>query len=180
MDPDTELERVNYFQGQILSVSDLRAEQEYFLARLRCHNRHLHGWGVVRGLTVRMANHAEIVVEPGVAIDCAGNEIHVCAQSRLIIPGNGDVHFVVLGYAETEIAPIPNTLGPAPTVSEELTFTRIREGFRIDIVDVDPTLGHRGKGTGTSGCGHLHPICIASLKKGLHGWKVEQRGRRRV
>ena len=175
MNPDTALERVNYFQGQILSVSDLKAEQEYFLARLRRHNRHLHGWGVVRGLTVRMANHSEIVVEPGLAIDCAGNEIQVCAKSRFKIPRNGEVHFIVLGYAETETAPIPNALSPAPVIAEELSFTRIREGFRIDIVDIDPTLGHRGKGTGTSGCGHLHPICIASLKKGLHGWNVEQR-----
>jgi hypothetical protein len=180
MDPETVLERVNYFQGQILSVSDLKAEQEYFLARLRHHNRHLHGWGVVRGLTVRILNHSEIVVEPGVAIDCAGNELHVCAQSRFKIPQNGKVHFVVLGYAETGIAPIPNASGSASTIPEELTFTRIREGFRIDIVDVDPMLGHRGKGTGTSGCGHLHPICIASLKKSLQGWKVEQKGRRRV
>ena len=48
MDADTALERVKYFQGQMLSVSDLEAEQEYFLARLRRHNRHLHGWGVVK------------------------------------------------------------------------------------------------------------------------------------
>ncbi|HVS80411.1 MAG TPA: hypothetical protein VHE60_01595 [Pyrinomonadaceae bacterium] len=56
MDPDTALERLNYFQGQLLSVSDLS------------------------GLKVTMANSSEIVVEPGVAIDCAGNEIHVCAN----------------------------------------------------------------------------------------------------
>jgi hypothetical protein len=179
MDPDTALERLKYFQGQLLSVSDLTAEQEYFLARLRRHNRYLHGWGVVSGLKVTMANSSEIVVEPGVAIDCAGNEIHVSAQLRLKIPKNSDVHFVVLQYAETETSPGPNALGSAATIAEELRFTRIREGFLIDIADVDPTSGHRSEGTGTRGCGCLHQLCIARLKKARHGWNVELRGRRR-
>src|SRR6266849_5010070 len=86
MDPDTTLERLNYFQGQLLSVSDLTAEQDYFLAKHRRHNRYLHGWGVVSGLKVTMPDSSEIVVEPGAAIDCAGNEIHVGAQLRLKIP----------------------------------------------------------------------------------------------
>ena len=179
MDSDTALERVNYFPGQVLSVSDLRAEQEYFLARLRRHNRHLHGWGVVSGLTVTVDNSSEIVIEPGIAIDCAGNEIHVCAQLRLKILQNLAVYFVVLQYAETGSSPTPNVSG-AHTDGEELVFARIREGFHVDIVDRDPTSGHRGKGTGTPGCGRLHQLCIARLKKGLHGWKIEQRGRRRV
>ncbi|MEO8418319.1 MAG: hypothetical protein ABI475_06315 [Methylophilaceae bacterium] len=178
MEQDTALERVNYFPGQLLSVSDLRVEQAYFLAKLRRHNRYLHGWGVVSGLKVAMANSSEIVVDPGVAIDCAGNEIHVCAQLRFKIPKTLDVHFVVLQYTESETSPISNAFGSAPTLFEELTFTRIREGFLIDIVDIDPTSGHRGKGTGTPGCGCLHQLCIARLKQGLHGWKVELRGRR--
>src|SRR5260370_5017802 len=149
MDPDTALERLNYFQGQLLSVSDLTAEQEYFLAKLRRHNRYLHGWGVVSGLRVTMANSSEIVVEPGVAIDCFGNEIHLCAQLRLKIPKNSAVHFVVLQYAETETSPVPNALGSAPAIAGEPTFTRIREGFLIDIANVDPTSDHRSKGTGT-------------------------------
>jgi hypothetical protein len=180
MDPDTALERLNYFQGQLLSVSDLKAEQDYFLAKLRRHNRYLHGWGVVSGLKVTMANSSEIDVEPGVAIDCAGNEIHVCAQLRLTIPKNSDVHFVVLHYTETETTPVPNALGSAPTIAEELTLSRIREGFLLDVADVDLTSSHRSKGTGTPGCGGLHQLCIAHLKKGLHGWKVELRGRRRA
>ncbi len=175
MDSDNALERVNYFVGQVLAVSELRAEQEYFLARLRRHNRHLHGWGVVSGLKVTMADSSEIVIEPGVAIDCAGNEIHVCPQSRFRIPKNLDVHFVVLQYAETEISPVPSL-----TIAEEPAFTRIREGFRIEIVALDPTSGHRGKGIGTPGCGRSHPMCIARLKRGRHGWKVELRGRHRT
>ncbi len=180
MDQGTALERVNYFHGQLLSVSDMKAEQEYFLAKLRRHNRHLHGWGVVSGLKVTIGNSSEIVVEPGVAIDCAGNEIYVCTQLRLKIPMNLDVHFVVLQYTETKISPIPTALDSAVTIVEEQTFTRIREGFLIDIVDVDPLSGHQGEGVGTPGCGSLHQICIACLKKGLRGWKIELKGRRRT
>jgi hypothetical protein len=179
MDPDTTLERLYYFQGQLLSVSDLTAEQEYFLAKHRRHNRYLHGWGVVSGLKVTTPDSSEIVVEPGVAIDCAGNEIHVGAQLRLKIPKGPDVHFVLLQYTETEISPVPKVLASAPTTAQELVFTRIREGFLIDIADVDPTSDHRRNGTGTPGCGRLHQLCIARLKKGLHSWNVELRGRRR-
>ena len=179
MDPDTTLERLNYFQGQLLSVSDLTAEQEYFLAKHRRHNRYLHGWGVVSGLKVTMPDSSEIVVEPGVAIDCAGNEIHVGAQLRLKIPKSPDVHFVVLQYTETKTSPVPNVLASARTTAQELMFTRIREGFLIDIADVDPTSDHGRNGTGTPGCGRLHQLCIARLKKGLHSWNVELRGRRR-
>ena len=179
MDSCAALERVNYVPGQLLTASDLKAEQEYFLARLRRHNRQLHGWGVVRGLTVTTANSSEVVIEPGIAIDCAGNEIHVCARLRYKIPTNLRMHFVVLEYAETAISPVPIVSG-APGVAEEVSFTRIQEGFRVDIVDLDPTSGHRGKGPGTPGCGCLHPICIARVKKGIHGWKVELRGRRRA
>jgi hypothetical protein len=180
MNIKTALERLNYFHGQLLSPSDFTAEQEYFLARSRRHNRYLHGWGVVCGLKVTAANSSEITVEPGLAIDCAGNEIQVLSQSRLKIPMNLDVCFVVLQYVETQSSPIPNALGAATSTAEELTFMRIKEGFRIDITDVDPTSGHRGKGTGTPGCGCLHPLCIARLKRGLHGWKFELRGRRRA
>lgn len=81
MDPDCSLERLNYFTGQVLTVDDLNAEQDYFLARLRRHNRYLHGWGVVSGLTVSVNNSTKLMIESGLAIDCQGNEITVCAPS---------------------------------------------------------------------------------------------------
>ncbi|MCU7934047.1 MAG: hypothetical protein KZQ99_04095 [Candidatus Thiodiazotropha sp. (ex Dulcina madagascariensis)] len=47
-----EFERLNYFYGQMLSVSDFRSEQDYFREKLKLHNRCHHGWGVVCGLQV--------------------------------------------------------------------------------------------------------------------------------
>jgi len=178
MESDTALERVNFFTGQLLSVADLTVEQEYFLSKHRRHNRYLHGWGVVSGLKVSVPDSSGIVVEPGVAIDCAGNEILVCSQARLKIPRKSNAFFVVLQYTETGTSPVPMVSSLASATDEELVFTRIREGFNIDIANTDPSSGHRGKGTGTPGCGCPHPLCIAHIKKGLHGWKVELRGRR--
>lgn len=178
MGTNIDMERVKYNLGQLLSVSDFTTEQEYFLSKHRRHNRYLHGWGVVNGLNVSIVTSSEILVDPGVAIDCAGNEIYVCSPLRVNIPTNSDVCFVVLQYAESETSPIPISIIPAPASSEELIFTRIKDGYLIDIAAVDPTTGHRGKGTGTPGCGCLHQLCIARLKKGLHGWKIQLKGRR--
>ena len=180
MNPDIALERVNYFPGQLLSASDLKTEQEYFLGRLRRHNRYLHGWGVVSGLTVSVGNSAEIVITPGVAIDCHGNEIHVCPKLRFPIPNGPKLQFVVIQYAETETSPTPALGGSAGPPTGELSFTRIREGFHIDIIGVDPTSDHRGKGPGTPGCGRLHQLCLARLRKSPRSWKVELKGRRRA
>ena len=51
--PDlVKLERVHYFPRQLLTVADMTTDQNYFLEKLRRHNRFLHGWGVVCGLEV--------------------------------------------------------------------------------------------------------------------------------
>ena len=180
MNCETELERVNYFQGQLLSVADLQVEQEYFLARLRRHNRCMLGWGVVSGLTVTTESSTEVVVEPGFAIDCVGNEIHVCTEVRLPVARVADTQFVVIRYAETKTSPIPVASIKTALANGELAYSRIREGFLIEVAGTDPTSNHRGKGTGTPGCGRLHELCIARLKKTARSWKVEQRGRRRA
>ena len=48
------LERVRYFSRQALTAEDMTADQEYFRAKLRRHNRYLHGWGVVCGMIVEI------------------------------------------------------------------------------------------------------------------------------
>ena len=53
------MKRVRYFPGQLLSAADFETEQSYLRAKRRLHNRWLHGWGVVGGLTVSVGpNHA--------------------------------------------------------------------------------------------------------------------------
>lgn len=47
-----ELERLQYFYGQMLGPGDFRAEQTFFREKLKLHNRCLHGYGTVCGLEV--------------------------------------------------------------------------------------------------------------------------------
>ena len=182
MDPETALERVHFFQGQILGADDFTAVQEYFLAKHRRHNRYLHGWGVVSGLQVTTTAASELVVEPGVAIDCAGNEIHLCAQVRLQLPSQPPLLFVALSYTESNTAPVPVPPASAHegTPDDGQAFSRVREGYLLELVALDPASAHRGQKPGTPGCGSPHPFCIARLTHGRPGWKVKLRGRRRA
>jgi hypothetical protein len=49
------LERLRFFPRQLISADDLNQEQTYHRAKLREHNRFLHGWGVVCGCDVQAA-----------------------------------------------------------------------------------------------------------------------------
>jgi hypothetical protein len=174
---DKPLERVNYVYGQILTVDDFTTEQSYFLERLRRHNRHLHGWGVVSGLTVSVQD-ATIFVEPGVAIDCAGNEIHLCSGVRCTLPGDARRLYVTVEFLETPVGLVPIPGEPANADADPLAYTRIREGCQVDLARKDPHSRHAGMGPGTPGCGSQHPITIARLLKAAKGWKVVPLGRR--
>ncbi|MBK8336712.1 MAG: hypothetical protein IPL03_08965 [Sterolibacteriaceae bacterium] len=81
----TRLHRLNYFDGRLLTAEDFRDEQAYLLGRARRHNRHVHGWGVISGLDVRVTGNF-VEVSPGAAIDCAGNELVVENGVALSMP----------------------------------------------------------------------------------------------
>src|SRR6266852_1021020 len=68
-------QRPNYYRGQLLLEGDFLAEQSYHVDARRRHNRNLHGWGVVRGLTVSRDSDTSLTINPGIAIDASGYEI---------------------------------------------------------------------------------------------------------
>lgn len=78
------LERVRYYPRQLITADDLTADQYYHRQRDRRHNRFLHGWGVVCGLTVEPAADAtypwQVRVCPGYAVGTQGDEISVANQ----------------------------------------------------------------------------------------------------
>jgi hypothetical protein len=57
----------------------MRAEQDYFRQKLRRHNRFLHGWGVVCGLTVVAPVKSDppwqVTICPGYAVTPQGDEV---------------------------------------------------------------------------------------------------------
>ena len=162
------LTRLNYFNGQLLSAEDLRVEQSYLLDRWRRHNRFLHGWGVVSGLELKVDNGADIEVAPGIAIDCAGNELVVPSTLRLAIPSGADRLYVALTYAEL-------ILGTVPAPNGQTECSRIQETVALELSLTNAAALHRGKGPGTPGCGAAHAVCIASITRRGKGWQVRCR-----
>jgi hypothetical protein len=71
----TELERVRYFPRQLITADDLTQEQDYLRAKLRRHNRLLHGWGVVCGCEVVPGGEWSVTVGPGYVLAPTGDEI---------------------------------------------------------------------------------------------------------
>lgn len=159
------LERPRYFAGKLLTGDDLQLEQDYLVERLRRRNRLLVGWGVVTGLRVSVdRSSSAVVITPGVAIDCAGNEIVVECEVRLGLAALDGRRYVTVGYEETPIDPVP--------VADGTAFSRIREGASLALAETNPNAGHRGTGRGTPGCGNAHPVCIATLARHGSRWVV--------
>src|SRR5262245_17339354 len=77
------LERPRFFPRQLIAPSDLTQGLDYFLDKLRRHNRLLHGWGVVCGAKVcpvycKKSGNPEpwkVKVSPGYILGPYGDEI---------------------------------------------------------------------------------------------------------
>jgi hypothetical protein len=73
-----------YHFGQLLGVDDFETEQAYHRGKVRLHNAWLHREGVVWGLGVEAdAEHGELRVKSGLALDGAGHELFLEADACL-------------------------------------------------------------------------------------------------
>ncbi len=153
------LERVNYFPRQLITADDLTAEQEYFRTKLRRHNRFLHGWGVVCGLTVTPAPTAaspwRVQIDEGYALGPFGDEIYVaesifldlarcgpgaatdpCEPDRLH-PGDsaaGGTLYVAIRYAECVARPVRIHPAGCGCDEEACEYSRIRDSFQLECL----------------------------------------------
>lgn len=176
---DNGLKRVNFFDGQLLTAADLRAEQAYFLGRGRRHNRLAHGWGVLQGLGVNVAGDT-VEVRPGAAIDCAGNEIHLPACVALAIPPDARRLVVLIRYVERAVDPLP-VLGTDIAADESsVQFSRIEEGCEVELSSNAVADPHPALKPGSPGCGLPHPLVIALLRRSRSGWRKALLARRRA
>ena len=112
--------RPNYFPGRVLTADDFREEQEYHREKHRRHLQMLHGFGVVDGLDVEVANDgATIAIEPGLAIDRYGREIVLDDLVVTPIPSDAPSPICVLvRYAERMVDPVPVADGAATAGTE--------------------------------------------------------------
>ena len=165
------LQRPKYNNGQVLTANDLADEQQYFIEKFKRHNRYLHGWGIISGLTILIRNK-EILVEPGYAIDCAGNEIVLNERLKCDLPAGKIEFWVSIRYDEKRINPIQSGTVSDASSDQAKLFNRIQEDFQIELKFEDPNVCHEANKPGSAGCGHSHAITIAYIKMVRKVWKI--------
>jgi hypothetical protein len=79
--------RPRFFSGQLLTEDDLQSLADYVSAKGRLHNRHFFGDGVVCGLevTCNPCGGGKVIVDPGHALDCCGNDLVLSCATELDI-----------------------------------------------------------------------------------------------
>jgi hypothetical protein len=160
-----QLERPRFFTGQLLTADDFQQEQDYFRDKSRLHNRFLHGWGIVAGLDVTVDQGTTVAVSPGLALDCAGNELVLPEPERISLSGLAGRHYVTIQYLEIPV-------GQEPPLQGEPEFSRVREAGRVELACANPAAGHSGMGPGSPGCGQSHALCLATINQHGTHWRV--------
>lgn len=157
-------ERPRFFDGRLLTAADLQSEQDYFRGKLRLHNRFAHGWGIVSGLDVSQ-DQGTVLIAPGLALDCAGNELVLPEPERIALSGLVGRHCVTIEYLEVMVGPVPSSQG-------EVQFSRVHESFKVGLASVNPSAGHAGMGSGSPGCGQSHALCLATISLIGTRWRI--------
>jgi hypothetical protein len=166
------LKRPRYTTGQLLTAADFTLEQNYFRDKLKRHNRTLHGFGIISGLRVSTVS-GRIVVEPGLAVDCEGNEVVVGDRQTILATSDHGVVYVNLRYLEVCEDTIPITSDPGGDLAITQT-SRIRESFALTVAPENCHRGHRHVRARWLPCGQPHELTIAKLRQGAHGWRVDR------
>lgn len=158
-----EFERNRYFDGKLLVTRDFQEEQNYLRGKDRLHNSLLHGTGTVCGLKVEQhpnpaCRHQYVLVQPGLALDCCGNEIVVqdeqtvdlralieaALRERGLFPENGAPQpanvYLRIAYRECDTEPVPALLDDCGCEGSNIEHNRTAEGYRL-LVDLDEPAG---------------------------------------
>jgi hypothetical protein len=115
--------------------------------------RTLHGSGVVDGLQVKAEMGGErITVQPGLAIDVYGREIHLDEEVTLTVPLESlSPGWIAVEYAERTVDPVP--------VSAEgsMEASRFEEGCHVVLASAAYASG----------------VAVARLIREEDGWRVD-------
>jgi hypothetical protein len=153
-------ERPRFFGGQLLTDKDLDAAQRYVIEKNRLHNRYLVGTGVVCGLAVRCdpCCDGSVIIEPGYAIDCCGNDIVVCQEASFNIldcfkqaetpycdrelyeyksqcDQESKKYCLAIFYDEEPIKPVTALIRDSGCKNVRCEPSRTRETFRFELVE---------------------------------------------
>jgi hypothetical protein len=153
--------RVRYFHGMLLTERDFQEEQIYHQEKRRLLNRMLHGWGVVCGLGIKPTkpDSSKVIITPGMALDCLGNEVVVCNDFEVDLKklpelcpdtskGEKDpcaeretedcMYYVGIKYTEAPTDPVPVYVTGGSCEEKTCEYSRVREGFCIRLFKSPP------------------------------------------
>lgn len=151
--------RTRYFHGLLLTDRDFREEQIYHNEKRKLLNRMLHGWGVVCGLGIQATSpeSSKIIITPGMALDCRGNEIVVCENFEVdikkedICPASSEKdpcvgmekdkeckYYIAIKYHEVPTDPVPVYTPGGGCEEKACDYSRIREGFCVKLFKTPP------------------------------------------
>jgi len=144
----TDIERLNYYEGEFLGAVDFEAEQEYHRDMRRRHNLGQHTWGIVAGLDLAQVpngnpnGEVDIYLMPGMAVDGFGREIVVLAKSQLtpalfaaFFSPSPRIMNVWIGYDQLLQQPSGDACAAA---NQPDAFSRTQETYRIVINPAQP------------------------------------------
>jgi hypothetical protein len=155
-------ERPRYYARQLLTPDDMTLEQDYFRAKMRRHNRFLHGWGVVCGARVVVATQPwMVIVKSGYILGPYGDEIYIeknqCVDIRkkctsepagpadecgcieaMPAPPAGSKQYIAIRYVENKTRLIRVPLGGCGCEDSACEFSRFADGYEICVLDHCP------------------------------------------
>ena len=152
---------MSYFHGQMLAACDFQREQSYFVEKLRLRNRCWHGYGVACGLQVSPVpsddecatgpdpHQPRVMLQPGVAVDCIGNEIVIrrsCPVELLSMLSDqdrgafrdGDCVYLCLEYCERAAGPTRGVYVDSCGGSAECEYGWRQDSYRIRVTLTEP------------------------------------------
>ncbi len=165
--------RVHYFNGQLLGVADLQAEQDYHRNAQRRHNLLFHGAGVVSGLKVSLSkkgSRPSVTVAPGHAVDPRGNVVSLCEPFQATLPAPKADLLVMIRYTESLTDAVPSVGGDT---GDETQFSRVEEGAEVVLVAATDTSATarslRARATMTE-----ESVVLARLLPARGGWRLDR------
>jgi hypothetical protein len=161
--PDDPYTSVNYTFGMLLGVDDFETEQGYHRGKMRLHNAWLHGAGVVWGLGVSLdSSNCQVRVDPGLALDGAGHELHLDAAACLNLGAWWEANFTDFGDTADGDAAVGDAPSPA-------TFdAHIEASFKTCLSRQVPALASTCEGGGSeTAYSRAEETIVLTLKPGL-------------
>jgi hypothetical protein len=148
----TNIERLNYYEGEYLGAADFDAEQQYHRDMRRRHNIGQHTMGIVAGLDLAQVpnggpnGQVDVYLMPGMAVDGFGREIVVLGKAQLTqepfapyydpnVNAAPKQMYLWIAYGQSLVQGSQDVCTSAGTTN---AFGRVEESYRIAVTP-DPT-----------------------------------------